>query len=64
MNVTDLQPTGDSVVVSGEAAGKKLKKPLKPKQIDMIATNVSKRPASDRFVVPGNVVDVIFKKVG
>ena len=64
VNVTDLQPTGDSVVVSGEAAGKKLKKPLKPKQIDMITTNVSKRPAPARFVVPGNVVDVIFKKAG
>ena len=43
VTITDLQPEGDSVIVSGEARGKRLRKALNQKAIDVIKRNVGKR---------------------
>lgn len=58
VTITDLEPAGDSVIVSGESKGKSLRKALNQKAIDVIKRNVGKR----EFLVPGKIVSVIFKR--
>ena len=67
VTITDLTQDGDDIVVGGEISLfgkiKTLKNSLSHEQVDIIKTAVAPSPPSDKFVVDGNLVSVVFTRV-